>query len=134
MRACSIILLGVFLVSCSAQNGAPAIPSQTWKDIEVNVEIRPVVPAPGMNEFLVITTRKPKRPVFDLVVSMRMDESDPWKQAIQDGHVGVYRRSLMVTDPATQVLFVHIKQKEEETVLRFPFKARGQQGGSLTPS
>lgn len=124
MRAFAVALLGFFLMSCGVDNQAPSIPSQTWKAIEVSVETRPVVVAPGMNEFLVITTRKPKRPVFDLVVSMRMNESDPWKQAIQDGHVGVYRRSLMVTDPAAQTLFVHIKQKEEETVLRFPLKGR----------
>ncbi|MDX1250701.1 MAG: hypothetical protein IDH49_00315 [Gammaproteobacteria bacterium] len=123
MRAFAVVLLGLFLMSCGVDNQAPSMPSQTWKKIEVSVETR-AGRARGMNEFLVITTRKPKRPVFDLVVSMRMSESDPWKQAIQDGHVGVYRRSLMVTDPATQTLFVHIKQKEEETVLRFPLKGR----------
>lgn len=121
MRSFWMIVLSVALLSCGTQEGAsPEVPSQMWGDTEVSVETRPVLPTVGMNEFLVIATRKPRKPAFDLMVSIRMSESDPWRQAIQDGHVGVYRRALKVADPATQAVLVRLERGEERVELRFP--------------
>ena len=124
-----LVVLSFTLVSCGgpAENtasGTLGVPPQMWGDLDVIVETRPVIARVGMNEFLVIVTqRKPRKPVFDLLVSIRMIESDPWRQSIQDGHVGVYRRSLQVTDPTTQAVLVRLERGEDKVELRFPLRA-----------
>lgn len=123
MKMIVLGLLGLALTACANQD-APVIPPQMWGDVQINVEPRPEIPIVGMNEFLVTATRKPSRPAFDLIVSVRMSESDAWQQAIQDGHVGVYRRALLVTDPATQAVFVRVEQGDKKGELRFPLKVR----------
>ncbi len=115
--------LGLALTACANQD-APVIPPQMWGDVQIRVEPRPDIPIVGMNEFLVTATRKPSRPVFDLIVSVRMSESDVWQQAIQDGHVGVYRRALLVSDPVTQAVFVRVEQGDKKGELRFPLQGR----------
>ena len=95
-------------------------PVQKWQDMEVRVESRPSPPRAGMNEFLVMTTGERGRPVYDLIVSLRTDDQDEWKQAIQDGQVGVYRRAVEVAPGTRSVLQVQIKRKSEAGVLRFP--------------
>ncbi len=123
MKMILLGLLGLALAACANQD-APVIPPQMWGDMQIRVEPRPEIPIVGMNEFLVTATRKPSKPVFDLIVSVRMSESDVWQQAIQDGHVGVYRRALMVSDPATQSIFVRVEQGDKTRELRFPLKVR----------
>ncbi|MEQ6340454.1 MAG: hypothetical protein M3A44_02095 [Gammaproteobacteria bacterium] len=123
MKMILLGLLSLALAACANQD-APVIPPQMSDDVQISVEPRPEIPIVGMNEFLVTATRKPSRPAFDLIVSVRMSESDVWRQAIQDGHVGVYRRALMVDDPATQAVFVRIEQKGKTRELRFPLKVK----------
>lgn len=123
MKMLLLGLLGLALVACANQD-APVIPPQMSDDVQIKVEPRPEIPIVGMNEFLVTATRKPSRPAFDLIVSVRMSESDVWQQAIQDGHVGVYRRALMVSDPATQAVFVRIEHGGKSRELRFPLKVK----------
>lgn len=128
MRLFCLVVLSVMLGSCGgAPESAtpnPNTPPQMWGDVEVIVETRPEIATVGMNEFLVMVTRKPRKPMFDMLVSIRMTESDPWRQAIQDGHVGVYRRSLQVTDPATQGVLVRLEHDDDKVELRFPLRAK----------
>ena len=126
MKLFWLAVLSFILVSCGGpeESATPGTPPQMWGDVEIIVETRPEVATVGMNEFLVMVTRKPRKPMFDLLVSIRMSESDPWRQAIQDGHVGVYRRSLQVTDPTTQAVLVRLERGDDKVELRFPLRVK----------
>ncbi|MEK6748766.1 MAG: hypothetical protein AABY83_06115 [Pseudomonadota bacterium] len=110
----------------SACNDEPAlyIAPQIWQDFQIRLETRPPMPTVGMNEILVIATRTGQRklPVWDALISLRADDNDEWRQAIQDGHTGVYRRAVMVHDPATQDVQVQLQRGDEKVVLRFPLR------------
>lgn len=112
----------VLIVGLTACGGDPSqdAPVQKWQGMEVRVESRPSPPSPGMNEFLVMTTGEHGRPVYDMIVSLRTDDHDEWKQAIQDGQVGVYRRAADVEPGTRAVLQVQIKHNGTESILRFP--------------
>ncbi len=114
-----LTLLG--LAACGGKQTADA-PPQMLGDIEVRVESRPTPPRSGMNEFLVMVTGEHSKPIYDLVVSLRTDEQDAWKQAIQDGQVGVYRRAAQVAPGTRSVLQVQIRRNGTESVLRFPLQ------------
>lgn len=114
------LLLPCLLAACGGTEQTEEVPPQKWQDADVRVESRPSPPKPGMNEFLVMVTGERGRPVYDLVVSLRTDDKDDWKQAIQDGRVGVYRRAVEVEPGARSTLQVQIRNKETESVLRFP--------------
>ena len=114
----ALCLLGA-LSACGGDQAAD-MPAQKWQGVEVRVEVRPSPPRTGMNEFLVMATGERGRPVYDLVVSLRTDDQDAWKQAIQDGQVGVYRRAAEVGPGARSVLQVQIKRNGAEGILRFP--------------
>lgn len=118
-RGCVVLLSGL-LASCGGDDGGATIPTQQWQGVEIRVESRPMPPKPGMNEFLVMATKERGRPAFDLMVSLRTSDQDAWRQAIQDGQVGVYRRAVDVEPGERSVLQVQIKRKGEESVLRFP--------------
>ncbi len=93
---------------------------QNWQGMEVRVETRPSPPRIGMNESLILVTGEHHRPIYDLMVSLRTSDQDPWKQAIQDGQVGVYRRAVEVAPGTRSVLQVQIKRNGTESILRFP--------------
>ncbi len=114
-------LLPLVLAACS-ENHAADIPPQKWHDLDVRVESRPSPPRAGMNEFLVLVTDKRGRPGYDLIVSLRTAKDDAWKQAIQDGQVGVYRRAVKVEPGARAVLQVQLKRHDEEDILYFPLQ------------
>jgi len=116
----ALFALGM-LSACGGSQHADT-PAQKWQNVDVRVETRPSPPQPGMNEFLVMVTGERGRPVYDLVVSLRTDDQDAWKQAIQDGQVGVYRRAAEVEPGSRSVLQVQIKRNGTESVLRFPLK------------
>lgn len=85
----------------------------------------------GMNEFWLIISENERRPAHDLIVSIRAGESGPWRQMIQDGHTGVYRRAVAVQDPESQALEVQIKRGAEVGRLHFPLRvSEGQTTGS----
>ena len=119
VKQCPAWILLVALTACGG-NPSQDAPLQKWQGIEVRVESRPTPPSPGMNEFLVMATGEHGRPVYDMIVSLRTDDHDEWKQAIQDGQVGVYRRAAEVEPGTRSVLQVQIKHDGTESVLRFP--------------
>jgi len=74
---------------------------------------------PGMNELLVLATGRRGLPVADMVVSLRTSEQEPWRQGIQDGESGVFRRAVQMEPGDTQV-FVRLQRGKAETVLAYP--------------
>lgn len=117
MRLIAILLFTLALTACPGS--AVLSPPQQWEGMTFQVETRPPVVKPGMIEFLVLANRERRR-AHDLVVSIRIGTTGRWVQAIQDGHVGVYRRAIRVHDPASDKLNVHIRYGEKEIVLVFP--------------
>ena len=108
------------LAGCDgSEHNADSLP-QRWQNLDVRVESRPSPPAMGMNEFLVIITGAHGAPVWDCRVNIRTSEADPWKQSIEDGRVGVYRRAALVEAGQRSVLQVQLRCQGDETVLRFP--------------
>lgn len=116
------ITAAVMLVLASCGGEAENIPSQEWQGMTIHVESRPSPPEPGMNEFLVIATEKSGRPGYDLFVRLRARDGDPWREAIEDGQEGVYRRAIEVPTGPHAILQVKIKRKDTESVLRFPIQ------------
>ena len=96
--------------------------------MDVKIETHPNPPLAGMSDVLVIVTDLHGRPISDLTVSLRGDNSLPWVQAIQDGFIGVYRRAIDLGDKDHAVVKVKIQQKEAQTVLSFPIKLSAGQG------
>jgi len=111
-------ILCVILLSCSGDNTF-ILPPQYWQGIEIIVEPRPTPVRVGSTEFLIRATAKDGRAAHDLIISLRMDDASPWRQAIQDGQTGVYRRGLIVKGGEKSV-FVQIKRKNQVDILTFP--------------
>ena len=124
MRLLLVGGLCLVLLACSSgEDERIRIPPQYWGDVQVRLETRPEPVRPGMNEFLVIATQKRGLPAYDMVVSLRTSNGAVWRQAIEDGESGVYRRALAVR-PTDRVLEVQLRKAREttETVLRFPLR------------
>lgn len=115
----SIALLAGMVAACSGGNDAAGPPSQQWGTANIAVQVRPVPPRAGMNEFLVIGTESGGKPVWNMMVMLRTDADEGWRQAIQDGESGVYRKALPL-EPGQQALHVMLRRGAEETVLEFP--------------
>ncbi|MBW8028931.1 MAG: hypothetical protein GJU67_04045 [Ferrovum sp.] len=112
-----------FLSACGkTEPSLPDTTSQTWNDWTVRVESRPSPPRDGMNEFLVRVTGAHDRPGSHCLVDIRTAQSDPWKQAIQDGRVGVYRRAALVEPGERRTVQVRLNCADEaqNSVLFFP--------------
>jgi hypothetical protein len=84
-----------------------------------------------MNEFIVIVSRESYKPGVDFIVTIRVDKNVEWRQAIQDGYTGVYRRAIRVNNPQKDILAVHLRKnnkdnegKEIETDLYFPLNQK----------
>ncbi len=122
-----LILIGALalLSSCSSDRVADSV-AQQWQGLEIRVESRPSPPVSGMNEFLVIVTDQRGQSVWDCQVSVRTAQTDPWKQSIQDGRVGVYRRAALVGAGERSVLQVQIRRNDNEALLRFPLNLEGR--------
>ena len=123
------VLLGLFIIcltGCSGPDPRYMMEAQTWGDVVVKVETRPMPVRVGMNEFLVMTTTQRGRPVFDLIVALRADGSKDWAQGIQDGHSGVYRKAAVVPEGATN-LYVQLRKHgtDEGEILAFPLIFEG---------
>ena len=117
LRRLLILLPALLLASCESDSGF-SIPPQTWHDFDIVLETRPTPVRPGMNEFLVMATSRRGLPVSDLVISLRVSAQNPWHQAIQDGHSGVYRTALSLQAGDTHIL-MQVRQKKTETVLQY---------------
>ncbi|MBI3775869.1 MAG: hypothetical protein HY273_10010, partial [Gammaproteobacteria bacterium] len=97
---------------------------QQWNNVIITIEARPGPTAGSVCEFLIMASFANNTPAHSIRVSIRMNDQGPWKQAIQDGMVGVYRRSDRVNNLDTDVLEVQLKRNDEEGVLRFALKDR----------
>lgn len=120
----AVLIAGLF--GCS-DKGAVVLGPQQWEDLELRVEARPSPIRVGMNEFIVIASREVYKPGVGLIVDIRASEHAEWRQAIQDGFTGVYRRAVQVDDPQTQSLSVHVRRSDnenDETVLTFPLNQK----------
>jgi hypothetical protein len=121
----SLILIGIIaaaLVTACGDDATPSSPPQHWKEMEIQIETRPSPPRPGLVEVLAIVTGLHGVPIHDLIVSLRTADGDPWVQAIQDGHLGVYRRAARVGIGERSVLQLQMQQGKEQDLLRFPLK------------
>jgi hypothetical protein len=118
------IAAGFLLAVLSACGGevAQELPPQQWQGMEVRVEPRPSPLHEGTTEFLVMVTDNRGKPAYNLVVSLRTRDQDPWVQAIEDGQVGVYRRGIKVEPGAGGVLQVQLRRNDAEGMLLFPLK------------
>jgi hypothetical protein len=109
-------------MGCEFGVGAPDTVAQKWRNIDVRVETRPSPPQSGPLEFLVILTDDQGHPAWSAMVEIRTSDTDDWKQCIQDGRVGVFRRSAVVNAGSRSVVQVQIHYQNDTTVLRFPIK------------
>jgi hypothetical protein len=116
------IVASILLALASCGGDTERIPSQQWQGMTIHVQSRPSPPQPGMNEFLVIATYKSGKPGYDLFVRLRTQDGDPWREAIEDGDEGVYRRAIYVPDTVDAVLQMKIKRNDAESILRFPLR------------
>lgn len=112
MPLCALILSG-----CGGDTQDS--PTQNWRDLRIHVESRTYGAVPGMRELLVFVNRGAELPAWDCRIDLRTSDQDSWKQAIEDGRVGVYRRAARV-DQDHSILQVWIRAEGSETVLRIP--------------
>jgi hypothetical protein len=109
-----------FALILSACSGATQdSPTEYWRDLRIHVESRGYSAMPGMRELLVFVNRGAGLPAWDCRIDLRTSDADSWKQAIEDGRVGVYRRAARV-DQEHSVLQVWIRAEGNETVLHIP--------------
>jgi len=125
LRIAFSLIIVLILTACTGDGDVKAaFKPQVWRQIQISLESRPAPMRPGMNELLVIATGPRGLPVSELVVSMRMDDHEPWRQAIQDGGSGVFRRAVQMNPGDTKVfvrLLLRSKDKAEPvTMLVFP--------------
>jgi hypothetical protein len=116
------VLLLLVIVACGGGN-AYILGPQTHNEVEILVEIRPGAPTVGMNEFLVMATHENRLPESNYIVSVKLQGDNEWRQAIQDGATGVYRRAIRVNDPSKDVLMVQLASKDGKqpaAELKFP--------------
>lgn len=116
----ALAVLCLLLTACGAES---RLPTQVWQDVTVGLETRPAPVVQGMNEFLVSAVRASGAAEYNLLVFIRMDEEQPWVQAIQDGHTGVFRRAVAVRGAAPHVLRVRLVREGQEVVLGFELPA-----------
>jgi len=124
MKALVWLVLTFSLLGCSNDIPIYRFTPQQWNDVVVTIEARPGSTAGAVCEFLVMASFANNTPAHSIRVSIRMNDQGPWKQAIQDGMVGVYRRSDRVNNLDVDVLNVQLKRNDEEGVLRFALKDR----------
>ena len=118
MKTAFAAFLLVLLAGCSG-NERFRLPVQHWKDIQITVETRPEPVQVGMNEFIVMTTDSRGVPVADLVIAIRTGQSGKWRQCIQDGHSGVYRKAIAVRHKG-DALTVQLRRRDEQAEFTFP--------------
>ena len=118
MKLFFVALLSVVLSGCGS-DVSDTLGRQRLGDVVLEVQCRPTPVTIGMNEFLVLATDVRGAPVHDLLVDVRMKDDAEWRQAIQDGFSGVYRKALGVESLQDQ-LHLRVKRDGTETELRFP--------------
>ncbi len=111
-----LLLLLLLLAGCSGQ---PASAPQEWEGFEVRIETQPSPARVGMNEVMVEVSGKYGKGIHGLVVSTRMNDAEPWKQAFPDGDLGVYH-SAADLGQGKEVLQVRIEKEGKQSTLYFP--------------
>jgi hypothetical protein len=114
-------LLVLFALLLSACAGKPDTTPQKWDGYDVKVEVQPSPPKPGMNEVMVEVSGKHGKGVHGLIVSLRMQDSEPWKQTFPDGDLGVYHGAASF-GPERHDLQVQIDRDGKKSVLVFPVR------------
>ena len=118
MKTILVALLSACLWGCGS-DASDTLGRQRLGDVVIEVQCRPAPVTVGMNEFLVMATDVRGAPAHNLLVDLRMKDDEVWRQAIQDGFSGVYRKALGVGSLHDQ-LRVRIKRDGTETEFRFP--------------
>ena len=124
MKPLAWLVLTFSLLGCSSDIPIYRFTPQQWSDIIITIEARPGPTAGSVCEFLIMASFTNNTPAHSIRVSIRMNDQGPWKQAIQDGMVGVYRRSDRVNNLDADVLTIQLKHKDQEGVLHFALKDR----------
>jgi hypothetical protein len=124
-RSSLAVLAAAMLIACSHGDDSYVVGTAHWKDCEVTVESRPAPPRPGHNEVLVILTGARHEPIYDAVVAVRARSSSEWVQAIEDGHVGVYRRAVDFAAGQNATIEVQLRRGNDATVMAFPVAMLG---------
>ena len=127
MKKIILLCLIGLLAACHSDEQRISIPVQHWKNMDVRIETHPNPPLAGMSDMVVIVTGLRGKPISDLTVSLRSDDTAPWVQAIQDGFIGVYRRALDLGDKDPAVVRVKIQQGDDQTVLKYPIRLSANQ-------
>jgi hypothetical protein len=118
-RALGAALVALAACACGSDQTSAMLGTGHWGPYDVEVETRPAPPRAGNNEVVVMVTGELHRPVYDALVHLRADPAAPWVQAIEDGHVGVYRRAVNFNRDTT-MLDVQLRRGDEMTVMAFP--------------
>lgn len=122
-------LVALALVACSPGTDTYVVGADHWGPYDVAVESRPAPPRPGHNEVVVTVTGARRQPAYDLLVSVRAAQDQPWVQAIEDGHVGVYRRAVIFGPPGKTSIEVRLQHGSDDAVLQFPVSILASQNG-----
>ena len=117
MRGALVASIALLLFACTGGSQYDPAP-QKWLANAVAVQTRPAPVEAGMNEFIIIATQPRGLPVEDLRVMIRLSDDEPWRQAIQDGETGVFRRALALRE-GERVLQVQLRTASDTGVLRF---------------
>ncbi|MDQ6966367.1 MAG: hypothetical protein Q9M23_05545 [Mariprofundaceae bacterium] len=131
MKRGMLIGFVLLLAACSPDVPEWTAPQQAWNDLAIRIETRPTVVRPGMNEFLVIANRKQRGFSSDLMVDVRTENS-PWKQAMPDGALGIYRRALPVKDVQHDHLYVRLVRQGEQHEMIFELAPRAESEGQVS--
>ena len=117
MRSALAATAALLLFACTGGSQYDPAP-QKWLGNAVVVQTRPAPVEAGMNEFIIIATQPRGLPVADLRVMIRLSDDEPWRQAIEDGATGVFRRALALRE-GERVLQVQLRKGSDTGVLRF---------------
>jgi hypothetical protein len=118
MKVFVAVVLSLALWGCGS-DASYKLGQRQWGDVVIEVQSRPAPVTVGMNEFLIIATDARGGSVHDLLVELRMNDNESWRQAIQDGFSGVYRKALAVGSLQDQ-LQVKLKRGTDEMDMSFP--------------
>ncbi len=120
VKSLFVTVFALLLAACGSPEPQFEIPVQKWEDTVIEIQSRPTPVRPGMNEFLVIATLERGKPVHDLIVELRGAPSDKWRQAIQDGHSGVYRKAVSIPQ-SSHYLYVQLRRKRTDEAVELTF-------------
>jgi hypothetical protein len=115
-----VILLALVLAVAGCSGQSDAVP-QKWEGFDVRIETQPSPPRTGMNEVTVQVSGKHGKGVHGLIVSLRMTDSESWKQTFPDGDLGIYHGAADIR-PGRTTLQVQIDRDGNTSELHFPIR------------